>query len=62
MPFTKANFENATIELLRDHLGYAYQYGPDVVRDYTEPQNVELLRSSLGNVNRGVYQNAKTNE
>lgn len=56
--FTEANFESAIIELLRDHLGYAYEYGPDVVRDYAQPLHVELLRSSLGDINRGVHPNA----
>lgn len=54
MPFTEANYENAIIELLRDHLGYDYIYGPDVVREYTEPLHVELLRVALHNINRGV--------
>lgn len=29
MAYTEANYENAIIELLRDHLGYDYLYGPD---------------------------------
>lgn len=58
MAFTEANFENAIIELLRDHLGYAYQYGPDVEREYTQPLHLELLRSSLGDINRGAHPSA----
>ena len=47
MPFTEAHFENAIIELLRDHLGYNYIYGPDVVREYTQPLHTEILREAL---------------
>ncbi len=47
MPFTEANFEKAIIELFRDQLGYDYLYGPDVVRDYTQPLHLKLLRVSL---------------
>lgn len=46
MPFTEANFENAIIELLCDHLGYEYLYGHDVVHDYTQPPHIEQLRAS----------------
>ncbi len=51
MPFTEANFEKAIIELFRDQLGYDYLYGPDVVRDYTQPLHLELLRTSLQDIN-----------
>src|SRR5574344_2138522 len=51
MPFTEANFENAIIELFRDQLGYDYLYGPDVVRDYSQPLHLELLRASLQDIN-----------
>lgn len=51
MPFTEANFENAIVELLHDDLGYAYVYGPEVERDYTQPVYLDLLRSSLAKVN-----------
>lgn len=58
MPFTEANFENAIIELMRDYLGYDYLYGPDVVRDYTQPLHLELLRSSLHDLNPSLPQAA----
>jgi len=51
MPFTEANFENAVIELFRDQLGYDYLYGPDIVRDYTQPLHLEQLRASLQDIN-----------
>ena len=47
MPFTEANFEKAIIELFRDQFGYDYLYGPDVVRDYTQPSHLEPLRALL---------------
>lgn len=58
MPFTEANFENAIIELMRDYLGYDYLYGPDLVRDYTQPLHLELLRSSLHDLNPSLPQAA----
>ena len=33
MSYTESNYENAVLEVFRDTLGYAYTYGPDVVRD-----------------------------
>lgn len=58
MPFTEANFENAIIELMRDYLGYEYLYGPDVVRDYTQPLHLEQVRSSLHDINPSLPQTA----
>lgn len=51
MPFTEANFENAILELFRERLQYDYVYGPNVVRDYTEPLYIEVLKSSLQELN-----------
>lgn len=51
MPFTEAHFENAIIEIMRDHLGYKYLYGPDVTRDYTQPLHMDQLRASLYDMN-----------
>ena len=51
MPFTEANFENAILEIFRDLLGYEYLYGPDVVRDFTEPLCVEILEDALLRIN-----------
>ena len=47
MPFTEANFKKTIIELFRDQLGYDSLYGPDVVRDYTQPLHLELLQALL---------------
>ena len=55
MPFTEANFENAIIELLRDHLEYDYVYGPDVVREYTQPLHMKILRESLRHINHSAH-------
>lgn len=51
MHFTEAHFENAILELFREHLGYDYVYGPDVARDYSEPLYVDQLRASLQELN-----------
>ena len=51
MPFTEENYENAVIEIFRDTLGYAYTYGPDVVRDYADPLYNDELLPALRRVN-----------
>jgi type I restriction enzyme R subunit len=51
MPYTEANYEDAVIEVFRDTLGYAYVYGPDVARDYTDPLYVDALLPALRRVN-----------
>ena len=51
MTFTEANFENSIIEIFRDNLGYAYEYGPDVIRDYHNPLYEEQLLFSLKIIN-----------
>src|SRR5574344_337742 len=56
MPFTEANVENAIIELFQEQLGYHYTYGPDVTRDYTQPLYMDLLHSSLYNINPTLSQ------
>ncbi|MFI3260057.1 MAG: type I restriction endonuclease subunit R [Rikenellaceae bacterium] len=58
MKFTEAEYEKAIIELFREELGYDYAYGPDVVRDYSEPLHMELVRSSLSDINQGVHPKA----
>ena len=58
MPFTEANFENAIIELMRDHLDYNYIYGPDVVREYTQPLHMEILREALRHINPSAHKTA----
>lgn len=51
MHFTEAHFEKAILELMREKLGYDYIYGPEVVRDYTEPLHIDLVRQSLYDIN-----------
>jgi len=51
MPFTEANYENAVIEIFRDTLGYDYAYGPDVVRDYSQPLHMDELLLALRRIN-----------
>ena len=47
MTFTEERYENAVIEVFRDSLGYAYAYGPDVVRDYSAPLYMDELLPAL---------------
>jgi len=58
MPFTEAHFENAVLEIFRDLLGYEYVYGPEVVRDYTEPIFLEALQQTLPLLNPELPQAA----
>ena len=51
MPYTEANYENAVVEVFRDTLGYSHVYGPDVMRDYSEPLHMADLLSALLKVN-----------
>ncbi len=57
MSYTEANYENAVIQLI-EQLGYTHVYGPDVVRDYSDPLYSEVLEGSLIAVNPGVPQAA----
>lgn len=57
MAYTEANYENAVIQLI-EQLGYTHVYGPDVVRDYTDPLYSEVLEGALIAVNPGVPQTA----
>ena len=57
MAYAEANYENAVIQLI-ELLGYTHVYGPDVVRDYTDPLYSEVLEGSLIAVNPGVPQAA----
>ncbi len=51
MSYTEENYENGVIELFRNSLGYSYQYGPDVVRDYRSPFYEDVLLPSLEAIN-----------
>ena len=57
MAYTEANYENAVVQLI-EQLGYTYVYGPNVVRDYTDPLYSEVLEGALIAVNPGVPQAA----
>ena len=57
MSYTEANYENAVLQLI-EQLGYTHVYGPDVVRDYTDPLYSEVLEESLITVNPGLPQAA----
>lgn len=51
MPYTEANYENAVIELFCDTLDYNHVYGPDLVRDYSDPLYREELIPALRRIN-----------
>lgn len=51
--FSEAEYEDAIIELYQQ-MGYDYVYGPDVVRDYTDPLYQDVLTSSIENINRDL--------
>ena len=51
--FSEAEYEDAIIELYQQ-MGYDYVYGPDVVRDYTDPLFQDVLTSSIENINRDL--------
>ena len=48
--FTENTYEQALIELFEE-LGYNYQYGPDLQRDYRNPLLEEQLLESLRRLN-----------
>jgi type I restriction enzyme R subunit len=58
MPYTEANYENAVIQVFRDTLGYSYVYGPDVVRDYSDPLYSDELLAALRRINIGLPESA----
>ena len=51
--FSEAEYEDAIIELYQQ-MGYDYVYGPNVVRDYTDPLYQDVLTSSIENINRDL--------
>ena len=53
MSFTESNYENAVLELFQS-LGYNWQYGPDIIRDYHSPLYEDMLLPSLERINRGL--------
>ena len=51
--FSEAEYEDAIIELYQQ-MGYDYVYGPNVVRDYTDPLYQDVLTTSIENINRDL--------
>lgn len=54
--FIEDSYEQALISLFRDNLGYAYECGYDVERDYHEPYYREQLVASLRRLNPNAPQ------
>lgn len=48
--FTENSYEQALIELFKQ-MGYDYEYGPDIERNYREPVDKEELRKCLCSIN-----------
>lgn len=48
--FSEDTYEQALIELFRD-LGFRYQYGPDIERDYSNPLLEDVLQDALQRIN-----------
>ena len=51
--FKESNVEEAIIEQLQE-LGYGYQYGPEIERDYKEPILKEVFYDSLYKINKDI--------
>ena len=51
--FKESNVEEAIIEQLQE-LGYEYQYGPDIERDYKEPILKDVFYDSLYKINKDI--------
>lgn len=51
--FSEDTYEQALIELFQSLEGkqYRYEYGPDLVRDYTNPILDDVLQESLHRIN-----------
>jgi type I restriction enzyme R subunit len=52
--FTESSYENALIELFVEELGYTYQAGPEIRRDYRQVILVDILRQQLQEINPTV--------
>ena len=57
MDFSEDTYEQALIELFRE-LGFSYKYGPDLVRDYSNPLLDDVLHESLRRINPTLPQSA----
>ena len=58
--FTEDAYEQALIALFRDELGYAYELGYDVERDYKEPFHRSDLEQTVRRLNAGLPAEAVT--
>ncbi len=56
--YTESSYENSVIELFTNNLGYEYQYGPDIERDFHSPIYEEILEDSLRRLNRELPSDA----
>lgn len=56
--YTEADYENSIIELFRNELGYQYEYGPDIERDFYNPLYEDVLLDSLYRLNRELPDDA----
>ena len=52
--FTEDSYEQSLIKLFQD-MGYSYQYGPDMERDYTEPYNRADMERAIRDINDDTY-------
>ena len=57
MIFSEETYEQALIELFRE-LGFRYEYGPDIERDYCNPLLDDVLQESLQRINPTLPQSA----
>lgn len=55
--FTEDTYEQALIELFQN-LGFRYQYGPDIERDYSNPILDDVLLDALQRINPTIPQSA----
>lgn len=60
MSYVESNYENAIIEMLCGTLGYLHVYGPDVVRDYSDPLYLDELMPALRRINPSLPETALT--
>ena len=56
--FTESSYENAIIELFQDDLGYDYQPGPEIARDYRTVVLEDMLRERLRIINPDAHKKA----
>ena len=52
--YTESSYENAVLEIFKSSLGYGYEYGPDLERDYRKPFHESALEQALVRINASV--------